>query len=231
MTDWTALRDAYGRADRVPALLDSAAAPHAPDEVWAELWGRLCHQGTVTPASHAAILPLARIALQAPPLGYEPALHLVAAILVATRGPAQIRTAHVSAIARLRPLAERNLAHAGSDVEFVHGLGVLAGLEEALPWSRHLDGVATGEVEIDCPACDEHLLVVLEAETPHVCTGDMSMTSALTPAQPSTDVEERLVSLARQHDRIRVAKTLGFAFGTAPCPACAGPVDVPEALG
>jgi hypothetical protein len=47
MTEWAALRDAYGSADQVPALL-ATAATSGTDEggPWDELWALLCHQGT-----------------------------------------------------------------------------------------------------------------------------------------------------------------------------------------
>ncbi|MDX6238303.1 MAG: hypothetical protein QOG10_3118 [Kribbellaceae bacterium] len=48
MTNWVALQDAYGSARDVPNLLAAAEAGTGDDRgVWDELWGRLCHQGTV----------------------------------------------------------------------------------------------------------------------------------------------------------------------------------------
>src|SRR5665647_128166 len=47
MTDWQGLRDVYGSAAGVPALLDEAASVMDWDaSVWGELYSRLCHQGT-----------------------------------------------------------------------------------------------------------------------------------------------------------------------------------------
>ena len=63
MTDWQGLRDVYGSAAGVPALLDEAASVMDWDTpVWGELWPRQCHEGTVAPASDAALPDLARIA-------------------------------------------------------------------------------------------------------------------------------------------------------------------------
>ena len=48
MTNWRDLRDVYGSAAQAPALLEEAASVTDWDApVWRELWGRLCHQGTV----------------------------------------------------------------------------------------------------------------------------------------------------------------------------------------
>ena len=49
MTDWALLTDAYGPADEIPALLADASTDDS--SAWDELWGRLCHQGTVSTAS------------------------------------------------------------------------------------------------------------------------------------------------------------------------------------
>src|SRR5262245_57472189 len=58
MVDWTSLRHAYGAAGDVPALL-SSLTPDASDEVWGELWSRICHQGSVYSASFAALPAMA----------------------------------------------------------------------------------------------------------------------------------------------------------------------------
>src|SRR5215472_7613679 len=65
MTDWTALSDAYGDASEIPDLIDRLR--NVPDEeAWQDLWGRLCHQGTVYSASFAALQPLCEIASALP---------------------------------------------------------------------------------------------------------------------------------------------------------------------
>jgi hypothetical protein len=66
--DWAALTHAYGSASDVPGLLARAADAPAPraynDEPWFSLWSSLCHQGTVYPASYAAVPELVRLAEQ-----------------------------------------------------------------------------------------------------------------------------------------------------------------------
>jgi hypothetical protein len=49
MTKWRSLRDAYGTAGPVEALLERSDTDDRA--VWDELWSRLCHQGTVYTAS------------------------------------------------------------------------------------------------------------------------------------------------------------------------------------
>src|SRR5262245_59849344 len=88
MTDWAALRDAYGPANQVPALLAAAEEASTDDGgPWDELWGRLCNQGSVYSASYAALPVLARIITRHAPSGYVAALHLAAEILASTDGP------------------------------------------------------------------------------------------------------------------------------------------------
>ena len=45
-TNWAQLRQAYGPADNIPALLDRMMADQS-DPVWDELFSCLFHQGTV----------------------------------------------------------------------------------------------------------------------------------------------------------------------------------------
>jgi len=61
MTDWAQLAHAYGSAQDIPGLLEQAE-PDVRSEVWTELWSRLCHQGTVYPASFAALPALTLLA-------------------------------------------------------------------------------------------------------------------------------------------------------------------------
>lgn len=74
MSDWDLLTDAYGSAGEVPTLLGAARKHDAPARD--ELWGRLCHQGTVSTASYAAISFLAELAVHAEPGSYNRALRL-----------------------------------------------------------------------------------------------------------------------------------------------------------
>ena len=66
---WGELHHAYGKSTDIPALLRQLEAK--PDvksggisvpEPWNSLWGALCHQSTVYPASYAAVPHIVRIA-------------------------------------------------------------------------------------------------------------------------------------------------------------------------
>jgi hypothetical protein len=83
VTDWHALHDAYGPADAVPTLL-GRLTPEAADSIWEELWSRLCHQGTVYPASFAALPRLDSLARAWSAERRDPILHLAGAIVCST---------------------------------------------------------------------------------------------------------------------------------------------------
>lgn len=55
---WSELRDAYGSAAKIPALLRQLSAlpdDNGSSEPWFSLWSALAHQGDVYPASFAAV--------------------------------------------------------------------------------------------------------------------------------------------------------------------------------
>lgn len=66
--DWSALTHAYGPADDIPALLRAAGSGDAGERETAldELVSSLCHQGSIYPATAAAVPFLARLALDGP---------------------------------------------------------------------------------------------------------------------------------------------------------------------
>jgi hypothetical protein len=58
---WNNWEDAYGSASKIPALLEQVISDksqgHDPQSgPWFELWSRLYHQGTIYPASYAAVV-------------------------------------------------------------------------------------------------------------------------------------------------------------------------------
>ncbi len=123
MTDWAGLRDAYGSAEQVPALL--AAAEEAGSEFGPALdtaWSHLCHQDTVYGARYAAIPLLADMCSRQPVRGLTPGLQLAGSILASTDGPtnlAEVRETYASEIAALHAVAEASLVLAEDDTEFI----------------------------------------------------------------------------------------------------------------
>lgn len=62
---WSEIPDAYNHGEKIPRLLkqlQSNPSPKGPtDEPWFSLWSSLCHQGTIYPASFAAVPHIIRI--------------------------------------------------------------------------------------------------------------------------------------------------------------------------
>jgi hypothetical protein len=235
MTEWASLRDAYGSAELVPALL-AAAETAGPDEgdPWGELWGRLCHQGTVYSASYAALPALAAMSLKHGPNENGEALHLAAGIMASNSGPedsASVRQRYEKELADLRALASQSLRHAKDDTDFVFGLQALMAFEDGGVWQRNLECVPSGELELECPSCGEQLL--LDLDSPEVASfGDDSLApTEWTPVHPpEATVEGRLLALARAHNRTALADTLPYLFGGSTCPRCRAPFEIPRVL-
>ena len=237
MTAWGSLRDVYGSAEQVPSLLAAAEASGAQNSgVWDELWGRLCHQGTVAEASYAALPVLAAMSERHEAAGYVPAVHLAACIIASTDGPepsAAIRQRYEDAVSGLRAVAERNLRHAADDTDFVYGLQALMAFENGGVWQRNLHFLANGEAEFACPSCAEQLLLDLDARPFAVRSFvDASLEpTAVAPADtPPQACERRMLALAHDEGRPEVAKGLKVLFGTATCPNCGTTFPIATAL-
>lgn len=236
MTDWTRLRDAYGSAEGIPDLLEQAATTDQDvGGIWDELWSRLCHQGTVYSASHAAIPHLAQLCTTTAPKGYLPALQLASSILTSVdtpEDPAAVRERHRTAVAQLREVAVMALPLAADDVEFIYGLEAVASFEDLGVWQRTLNYLANGEAPLQCTSCDEDLLLDIDENPPRVLGWDADDGSRpVVPAQPPAgSPEARLIALATQHHRDAVAEKLRFYVGTSACPACGSTFSIAESF-
>jgi hypothetical protein len=134
MMDWSTLDDACGSAEHVPGLLHRFEAN--PSGVWSELMDHLCPQlDTAFTASFAALPRLSEIATacSTEDLGW---------VLLAA-----------GAIAALRGLTDRRLSQSAEAEEYVNLFQALLSFEGVEVWDRCLDGLQTGEYEVDCPYC------------------------------------------------------------------------------
>lgn len=238
VTDWAALRDVYGSAADIPALLRDAAATADWNAVaWQELWQRLYHQGSVSPASYAALPALAEIAASRTAVALDPALFLVAAIIASNDGsPAidGIRDLYATELAALQPVAERKVALVRDRADVLWALEVLAALEDLSPWQRDLDRLANDEVELECPSCDDHVYLELVDGT-LVATTDPDAVRNGHPVQTARrselgPAEARLVMLSEAHGHSDVAREMLQLFGRAGCPHCGTWFAIADAL-
>lgn len=244
MTDWSALQHAYGPAGDVPGLLAAATAggPEAA-RAWEDLWGCLCHQGTVYSASYPAIPYLAEAALRTDPAPYSNALHLAATIMGSddTPGPddaSRARRRHARELADLEQRALQTLALSqlhDDPTSFIYLLQAVLAFRDVPHWKNRLEGLANEEYELDCPHCHEYLRATLTA-TQHYLThepdGPVSRSTPLTPADSDTldDPAAWLHRTSLDHDQTGVAHQIRHLFGQATCPACGTRFPLPDAV-
>lgn len=238
MVDWRQLRDVYGSASDVPLLLEAAAASTDWDApCWQELWSRLYHQGSVAPASYAALPRLAEVAGARPDVALDPALVLFTSIIAATDGPPQItdtRDRYAGAIAALVPVAEHKLGLVDDRTDTIYALQAIAALEDLSVWQRQLHGLANEEVELECPACGDHIYLELVGDA-IVATADPDDTrqARVVRAAHAEDLaapEARLLDLCQVHGHTRVAAELLHLFGQVSCPHCQAEFRVADAF-
>ncbi|MFC8722957.1 hypothetical protein [Kitasatospora sp. NPDC057198] len=253
-TDWSALEDACGTAEHVPALLDRFEAD--PSGTASELIDHLCPQlDTAFPASFAALPRLA--ALAATSTGHDLSAVLMAAgsiVSCATTG-SEVFEVFAAPIADLHRLTDRSLRTTEDPGEYVDLLQYLLSFEGVETWDRHLDGVGTGEYEVDCPHCGVPILLVTgdgdgsgdgsgdgddcadcfattDEHAPDEHAPDEAEKAPLRPAAPDEldALAARLHTRARTDAQPSVAHRLRHLFGPAACPDCGTAFRVADRL-
>ncbi|MFZ1324575.1 MAG: HEAT repeat domain-containing protein [Candidatus Contendobacter sp.] len=139
--DWSSLEHAYGEASDVPDLLRSLLATDSEvrEEAIYELFGNIWHQGTVYPASAAAV-PFLYELLTAPDVRDKPNIaHLLASIADGV-GYLEVHAAHERGEANWRKILaesgktlERELGRERAEIDAVHR-AASAGLRHLLPY-------------------------------------------------------------------------------------------------
>ncbi|MFF8724949.1 hypothetical protein ACF073_00485 [Streptomyces sp. NPDC015171] len=243
MTDWSRLHHAYGSAEDIPGLLN-AVSPAANDPGWTALWSRLCHQGTVYSASHAALPVLRDMARRWSPGDRQMPLVLAGAIAASTDQPYGEQDPHIayaSEMADLAQLTEEALRDPtlGDDPgTYVYLLAALISFEGVEIWGEQLDGLNDEEYEVPCPFCGTENFIVL-GEYGFFSTADsmyMDETAVkkmpLQPADASAlqGLARRLHSRALADGQSGVAHKLTYVFGTAQCAECDALFSVAEAI-
>ncbi|MEI2809839.1 MAG: hypothetical protein V9F00_06440 [Nocardioides sp.] len=237
MTDWHALRDAYGSAEALGELLDRGNTDRR--EVWDELWSRLCHQGTVYTASYAALPRLAELATRRDPAGFVEPLFLATCIIASTDGQVtktiNVRAQYADTIRVLHDVAEQVVPLAGDDTDFVYRLQALLATEGSGAWGSRLEALADQELELACRNCGEQLLINLETSPSQVRQFDDASVGIMSviPADPAslTGSEARAYQLASTHSRPQLANQMLEMFGVFECPNCHSRDRARSALG
>jgi hypothetical protein len=227
--DWSALQAAYGgagEAGEVMVALQDAA--HHGD--WGELWSHLCHQGTVYPASHAALPVLLGIARQLDRTDADEALLLAGAIVAGSVLDDPGLRQYSSTIGALIEAVESRLSTPVTEAD--EQLGARRALRQAWlglkgekAWSLHLDRLDEGELVGECGDCGADLYAEFDDEEPCLCHedpvhGPPAVRTPLQVGAPVNVAEQWLLLQATQDGDDEAVRLLGLAFGQASCSAC-----------
>lgn len=113
-------------------------------------------------------------------------------------------------------------------------LQALLSFEGVEIWDRSLDGLQTGEYEVDCPHCGVNMFVVTGQEDSFSCTDDYALQevqrSPLQPArvQELAELPQRLFTQAMADGQEGLAHGVRCLFGRAACPDCGTGFSVAE---
>jgi hypothetical protein len=256
VTDWPALHHAYGRADDIPGMLARYTGGDG-DSVSGDLWSRLYHQGSVYPASFAALAPMAEIvAGLAPTDSGRLDLLALAGCIVAAAKPhdVEVMSDHAAEVAALSALNRETLHSGLGRYDFAYTLQAAAAFEGASDWHEVLDMLPMDEllfeeVNFRVPLCGH-----CETEAPDGDWRDWSFDwgrkywtnddladddpvlvpndPALTAIDPATfdPVMTRLHQAALDAGHCAVATKLTYLFGSFACPDCGTPLSIAELL-
>jgi hypothetical protein len=119
---WAEIQDAYRDGKKVAALLEQIQADPSPskaindDEPWYSLWSSICHQGTVYPASFAAVPHLADIASHTsypfdPNFFFLPAFIEIERVRKNVEVPTELKDEYYAGIKQLAELASHSLGY------------------------------------------------------------------------------------------------------------------------
>jgi len=229
---WKQFHHAYGEASDLPAFFDRMRA--GDEQIWRELWQRLCHQGQAfTDGSIAAIPVLVDYASSIEPAKREPPLSLVAAITADAHHidiPPQLVEPFAAAVDRARALAIDSLREATTEQQvaaFVTMIAVADGLH--VIGSRAATLFFTSELELVCPHCESEFVVDTKREPWEVQTFDFEPVAPVEPPQDAT-ATGRYAAMARERGQDRFAEWLENLQSLAKCPHCGERTTVLEGL-
>jgi hypothetical protein len=249
MVDWASLHHAYGAAADVAALLDRLS-PDPTDNVWGDLWSRICHQGSVYSASFAALPLLADAAARWQPKQRTQPLALAGCILSSkdSRNLVEIffRENH-SVVRRFQELCQESLAVRGLPKEdFIYLLQAARSFDGDEFWGGKLDQLASGEFPGICPHCGVDLYLVIgkygyfaTAEdwvSPGKKSGTVQVRSGvkLAPIEQARGTlpptAQWLYDRCIAADQGELADCVTYLFGTSECTSCGESFALQDAI-
>jgi hypothetical protein len=236
VTDWASLQHAYGNAENLPKLIYSWLH-ETTEENRPDLWGHLCHQGTVYSASFEAIPLLADSALQLRPAVLREVLFLIGAIWVSEDrfDGAFPRPELYLLLSKLEALTLGAMGNSHmSQSEFLGLLMTFAALKSDKYWFQQLDHIGDDELHLTCTSCNRDI----EVEMGDIATARKSLRqpdengNKVTPADVETlsPVAQSLIRLAEQHGHHSLSRGMLFSQGKLNCPWCNLEINVRNAF-
>lgn len=241
---WASLADAYGSAGKIPALLQDLQQGDAG--ALDDLYGHLCHQGSIYPASVAAFPHLVTLAAAlASPEDRAGVLSLAGSIHESASLDAQLQSSrHAAAFHAAVPaalaMALAELERAQDRLSGIYLLKAAAAFAGFAGVARILNGFADEEFCLACPGCGIDLFVWPVPEGLTVATDD----PVFTPSAKSTlviagplDGSAQLAAFAWLTTQTAalprldsVAFRLPFLFGSGCCAECGRSFSLIDAL-
>ena len=240
MADWTLLQDAYGSAADIPSLIEGWTQQPS-DDLMTDLWSRLCHQGTVYPASYHALPLLIDAAAQSSPKNRRDLLVLIGAIIASTDGKV-VKTARAAMVDPLLPRLQLMIDASMSDgdvdaQEFIYMLQAALAFRDDRFWGQYLDNLAGDEFPGRCPACEEEFYLAIGQHGFFAVSGDYIREPErrrvpIKPAPPGNlpRIGAWLEQEALLHSQNDIAERILYLFGTTACPVCNTSLGVADAV-
>ncbi|MEV6155753.1 hypothetical protein AB0L53_35975 [Nonomuraea sp. NPDC052129] len=246
-TDWSGLEHAYGAATDLLQLFEEVGDPELAPNAWHELWSSLCHQGTVYPASFAALPVLADIATGRLPGDQQSASALAGQIVNGERQlhrPGYCRERYPAAIDELHRMILRHLTEEpfeGDGLDYLYPLEGLLAFEGVPVWSECL---LPNLHDVICPSCSESLEIDLyqgsdlgtRRRDPRTSVRKLTFKGPpLTNVRPAAPADlqplaSRLYRMAVKAGQAEAAEQLTHLFGRTTCPNCEADLSVPEQI-
>jgi hypothetical protein len=230
---WSDLEHAYGTASDVPAMLRRIST--GDGDAVNELFGSVCHQGSIYSASYAVVahLIIAAKAVTDPNLRAE-ILILVGSIRASRDDRSKVQPApdiQRSYREALPEALELAIATLNADLEpytAVHLLQAAAALKGYGTLGRVLAGLVDEDFDPTCQGCGKDLYVWPDDDGLAVTVDLMFLpttkrtpvTRGPDPSSESRQAYEWLTQVGGSSALDEVGERLPFLFGVATCPAC-----------
>jgi hypothetical protein len=241
MTDWSKLSHAYGSAEDIPELLAELSSDEAMNEgadVWGELWGRVCHQGSVYDSSLRVLPYLFEAASKWEPKYRLMPIGLASSIVASAlhEFPNDLPT-YRDVIEGLYLLTLETFRPGCKENDFIYLLEAVLAFKGERFWSRRLNGLCEGEFEGECIACKGYLPFAIGEHgffvTTELWTEPLKVTRYPLLACSVEELPEEgtwLFEQCKKYGYEELAHWFRYLFGQVVCPHCSENISVAEAI-